>query len=131
MLNKITFTVLGAAFIFSTVAVVNAQSPVKKQKQSSPAKKQATRRVQNVKVEITEAGYQPSIFKLKRGVPARLTFVRRTEDECGKEVVIRAYNIRRALPLNKLVTINFTPRRTGSFSFVCGMDMMRGKVIVQ
>jgi len=35
------------------------------------------------------------------------------------------------LPLNQPVTIALTPRRAGTFDFACGMDMLRGKLIVQ
>lgn len=87
--------------------------------------------MQNIRISVTERGYQPESFKLKKGIPARVTFIRKTEDDCGKEVVFPAYNIKRILPLNTPVTIRFTPRRSGSFSFVCGMDMLGGKFIVQ
>lgn len=100
-------------------ANVFAQGKVKKQ------------RVQSVTVSLTQSGYQPTSFRLKKGIPARITFIRRTEDECGKEVVFPAYNIRRTLPLNEYVTIRFTPKKAGTFSFVCGMNMLRGKMIVQ
>lgn len=98
---------------------------------NSKKQKSAARKVQTVRISLTERGYQPETFRLKRGVPARIIFIRKTEDDCGKEVVFPAYNIKRKLPLNKPVTIRFTPRKAGSFSFICGMDMLRGNVIVQ
>jgi Cu+-exporting ATPase len=68
---------------------------------------------------------------LKRGVPAQLTIIRQSADECGEMIVFPVYNIRRRLPLGKPVVVRFTPRKTGSFGFMCGMDMMYGKIIVQ
>lgn len=97
----------------------------------SGSKKTVAQKVQNVRISLTERGYQPESFTLKKGIPARVTFIRKTEDDCGKEVVFPAYNIKRTLPLNTPVTIRFTPRKSGSFSFVCGMDMLSGKFIVQ
>lgn len=41
------------------------------------------------------------------------------------------FNIKRALPLNERVVVTFTPTKRGTFSFVCGMNMMRGELIVQ
>ncbi len=38
--------------------------------------------------------------------------------------------MRRALPLNEDVEIEFTPA-AGEIAFVCGMDMLRGTVVVQ
>lgn len=95
------------------------------------AKTQNASKAQSVKVELGENGYQPRSFTLKKGVPARVTFVRRIEETCGKEIAIPAYNIRRDLPLNKPVTVEFTPTKAGEFNFTCGMGMLRGTVIVQ
>jgi plastocyanin domain-containing protein len=113
------------AFTFAIlVSDVGAQRASKTQKRS-------IQKVQSVRINITERGYQPASFGLRKDIPARITFVRKTEDECGREIVIPAYNIRRELPVNKPVAVSFTPRKAGSFSFACGMDMMRGKVIVR
>ena len=87
--------------------------------------------VQTVRVEITEQGFTPSSFKLRRGVPARITFLRKTNATCATEVLISAYGINRTLPLNKAVVVNFTPKKSGEFNFVCGMNMMRGKIVVR
>lgn len=117
-----------ALFIFTFTFVFTADATAAPRKKSG---KPAARKVQNVRINLTERGYEPETFRLKKGVPARLTFVRTTEDDCGKELVIPAYNIRRELPLNRPVTVRFTPRKSGSFNFVCGMDMLRGKIIVR
>ncbi|MGH9769406.1 MAG: efflux RND transporter periplasmic adaptor subunit [Blastocatellia bacterium] len=88
-------------------------------------------RTQSVIVTLSEKGYQPESFKLRKGVPARVTFVRKVEATCGNEIVIAEYNIKRELPLNRAVAVEFTPTKTGEFKFACGMDMLRGKIIVQ
>jgi plastocyanin len=85
---------------------------------------------QTATVEITDKGYEPSSLKLKAGAPAKVTFVRKTDATCAKEVVIKEYNINRKLPLNEQVTVEFTPRK-GEFSFACGMDMIKGTLIVE
>jgi plastocyanin domain-containing protein len=87
-------------------------------------------KVQLASVELTTKGYQPESIGLKPDVPARITFVRRTDETCGKELVIRDYDIRRELPLNEPVVAEFTPRK-GEFTFACGMGMLKGKVIVR
>lgn len=86
---------------------------------------------QSATIKLTQAGYQPDTLKLQQGVPARLTFVRLTDKTCGKELLIPEYEIRRALPLNEPVIVEFTPRKSGEFVFTCGMGMLRGKLIVQ
>ena len=124
MKNKTIIAALFAVVIAIFSSSVNAQRTFKTQKQQ-------TRKIQSVRINLTERGYQPSSFRLKKGVPARVTFVRKTADECGEEIVFPAYNIRRTLPLNEAVTIRFTPRKAGTFSFACGMNMLHGKLIVR
>jgi plastocyanin domain-containing protein len=87
--------------------------------------------VQKRTVVLRGGLYHPASLRLKRGVPAQLTIIRKSADECGEVIVFPAYGIRRRLPLNKAVVVRFTPRKTGSFGFMCGMDMMYGKIIVQ
>jgi hypothetical protein len=36
-------------------------------------------------------GYQPSSVRLRTGIPARLTFIRKVEQTCGREIVIPGY----------------------------------------
>src|SRR5215813_9878835 len=88
-------------------------------------------RTQTVAVMLTEKGYQPDSFKLRKGIPARITFVRKVEATCGAEIVLAEYNIKRELPLNQPVVVEFTPSKTGEFKFACGMDMLRGKIFVK
>jgi plastocyanin domain-containing protein len=88
-------------------------------------------RVQTARIEINAQGYQPASVKLRRGVLAHVTFVRTTDATCVREIVLSDFNVRRELPLNKPVVVSFTPKKRGSFTFVCGMNMMRGALIVR
>lgn len=87
--------------------------------------------VQTARITVGEQGYDPSQVTVRAGVPARLTFVRMTDKTCGTAVVFPSLNIRRELPLNQPVEIEFTPQKTGNVEFVCGMNMLRGTVIVK
>lgn len=88
-------------------------------------------RVQKFTVKITERGFEPVSLTLRRGVQARITFVRNTDRTCATEVLIRDFGIKRDLPLNQPVVVTLTPNKKGEFDFTCGMNMMRGKLIVQ
>jgi plastocyanin domain-containing protein len=88
-------------------------------------------KVQTARVIVAEQGYKPDSIGLRRGIPARVTFVRQAEGTCGTEIVLPAQGIKRALPLNKPVVVGFTPNKSGEFSFTCGMGMLRGKIVVQ
>jgi membrane fusion protein, heavy metal efflux system len=87
--------------------------------------------VQTARITVGEQGYEPSRVNLKSGVPARLTFLRTTDKTCGTAVVFPSLNIRRELPLNQPVDIEFTPEKTGDIGFVCGMNMLHGNVVVE
>jgi multidrug efflux pump subunit AcrA (membrane-fusion protein) len=87
--------------------------------------------VQTAKVLVTEEGYEPAKLTLRAGVLARLTFVRTSDKTCGTDVVFPAFGIKRPLPLNEPVVIEFTPRTTGDVGFECGMKMLRGSIVVR
>jgi len=88
-------------------------------------------RVQTARIEINAQGYHPASVKLRRGVRARVTFVRTTDATCVREIVFPDLSVQRELPLNEPVVVSFTPKKRGSFTFVCGMNMMRGELIVR
>lgn len=87
--------------------------------------------VQTAKIAVTEKGFEPDRISLRAGVPARLTVVRMTDKTCGTEIVFPSLNIKRALPLNQAVVIEFTPAKAGDIAFDCGMNMLKGVVVVQ
>ena len=70
-------------------------------------------------------------LNLKAGVPVRITFTRKTDATCGTEVVFPDYKINKKLPLNEPVAVEFTPQKAGAVNFTCGMEMLRGQVVVQ
>jgi RND family efflux transporter MFP subunit len=86
--------------------------------------------VQSMRVEIGEQGFVPDRLTLRAGVPAQITFVRTTNNTCATEVVFPSLGVKRALPLNEPVTIEVTPAR-GELAFACGMDMLKGTVVVE
>jgi cobalt-zinc-cadmium efflux system membrane fusion protein len=86
---------------------------------------------QSAKVVVNEQGFEPAKVSLRAGMPARITFVRTTEKTCGTEVVFPSLNIKRALALNQPVQIEFTPSTTGEIAFACGMNMLKGVVVVE
>ncbi|MEO6392601.1 MAG: cupredoxin domain-containing protein [Pyrinomonadaceae bacterium] len=96
-----------------------------------PGEALAGPKIQRVTITINKDGFAPAGMKLRKGVPAQVTFLRTTDATCAKEIVLPDFGIRRALPLNEPVVISFTPNKRGTFTFVCGMDMLRGQLIVQ
>jgi len=101
---------------------------------SIQAQRQAKRKtpaIQRVTVALTEKGYEPTSLRLRRGVPAQVSFIRKVSATCGTQIVIADYDIKRALPLNEPVIVEFTPKTSGAFAFTCGMGMLRGSIVVR
>ena len=86
---------------------------------------------QEASVTVNESRFEPQRLTLEAGVPARVTFTRTSDKTCATAVVFPALNIRRDLPLNQQVAIEFTPDKPGEIAFTCGVNMLRGSIVVQ
>jgi plastocyanin len=82
------------------------------------------------KITVSASGYEPSQVSVKKGQPIKLAFYRADSNNCGGEVVFSKQNIKKILPVGETVLVEFTPIDTGEIAFACGMDMMRGKLVV-
>ena len=97
--KNIYWVILSVLFVLIVVSQINAQAKHKP-------------KTQTARVLISEQGYSRTTIRLRRGVPARITFLRTTDATCATEVVISDFGIRRSLPLNQSVTVNFTPKKS-------------------
>ena len=86
--------------------------------------------VQEVRV-IVKGGYSPDVIVVKQGAPVKLGFYRDETASCSEEIVFGDFGIARHLPAFQTTTIEFTPEKPGEFTFTCGMNMMRGKLVVE
>ena len=82
------------------------------------------------KITVSASGYEPSQVSVKKGQPVKLAFYRPDVAGCGSEVVFPKQNITKKLPVGETVLVEFTPGEAGEIAFACGMDMLRGKVVV-
>jgi RND family efflux transporter MFP subunit len=96
-----------------------------------PSSVSGTANIQSAKIVVNEQGFDPAKVALRTGTLARLTFLRTTDKTCGTEVVFPSLDIKRVLPLNDPVVIEFTPASAGDIAFACGMHVLRGTVVVQ
>jgi plastocyanin len=81
-------------------------------------------------IKVTSDGYEPATVPARKGQPVKLAFYRSDTENCGGELVVTKQNIKKKLPLGETVLVEFTPDETGEIAFACGMDMMRGKIVV-
>ncbi|HEY0379449.1 MAG TPA: cupredoxin domain-containing protein [Pyrinomonadaceae bacterium] len=86
--------------------------------------------VQEIKITV-KGGYSPDVVVVREHVPVRLNFYRDETASCSEQVIFQDFGISKHLPPFKTTAIEFTPDRAGEFTFMCGMSMMRGKLIVE
>lgn len=81
-----------------------------------------------VPITVDGAGYHPSTIHARVGQPLTLVFTRVSDQGCAQELLVPSLGVSRPLPLNEPVEIEVTP--TADVRFSCGMDMLRGQVVV-
>ena len=86
--------------------------------------------VQEIDVTV-RGGYQPATIVAKAGQLVRLKLTRRESTPCGEEVVLPDFGKRAHLPQDKTVPIEVKPLKPGEYEFTCGMNMYKGKLIVE
>lgn len=84
-----------------------------------------------IAISVDASGYHPSSVHAPAGKPVRLMFTRTSDDGCGHQLVFPTLGIQKDLPLKQPVTVDLTMPATGSVAFTCGMNMLRGSVVVQ
>jgi plastocyanin domain-containing protein len=84
-----------------------------------------------VEMKVTEKGFVPSRIQVKKGEPLHLVVTRKTEETCATELVIKDANLKKELPLNEPVAFDFTPEKAGEMTYVCGMNMVSGTLVVR
>jgi len=88
--------------------------------------------VASEKVDIlVDGGYKPSVIKIKKGQKITISLIRKDTNSCLEEFVLPDFKISKHLPLNQKIEIEITPNEAGEFPFHCGMNMFRGRIIVE
>ena len=87
-----------------------------------------------VDISITEHGFEPAKLSVQKGEETVLSFTRKTNKTCAKEVIIHVSDtekIEKKLPLNQAVAVNVTFPKNGEFKYACGMNMDSGIILVE
>ncbi len=140
-MNKLLNVLLVAVFALSAVflaacafgqpAVANNNQAVNAGDETADmGESEAENPAKTIKVSVLRSGFAPESIKVKKGQPVKLAFYRKDADNCGGEVVFPKLNIKKELPVGKTVLVAFTPQESGELAFTCGMNMMRGKIVV-
>lgn len=85
--------------------------------------------VQKIEI-VVDGGYKPELVRLKAGVPAEITFLRKSSSSCFDEVLLPDFGQQAKLPVNQPYTFALKPEKEGVFTYSCGMHMFFGKIEV-
>jgi plastocyanin domain-containing protein len=85
---------------------------------------------QRVRV-VVKGGYDPDVIVAEPGRPLKIDFYRDETESCSERVVFGDFGVSRSLPPFKTTTVEIDPKEPGEFVFTCGMNMLRGKLIVR
>ena len=83
-----------------------------------------------IDVRVTRKGFQPARIEVNANETVTLNITREVKITCAKKITVPSENIEKDLPLNKSVSIEFTPTKKGEIAFGCAMNHMLGGVIV-
>ena len=85
---------------------------------------------QEVRITV-RGGYDPDVIEVRAGRPVRLIFRREEVEGCSDTVLLPEWKITRKLPAHEETVVEFTPATAGEYEFTCGMQMLRGKIVVR
>ena len=86
--------------------------------------------VQEVRVMV-KGGYTPDTIVVRAGQAVRLQFYRDETADCSERVVFEDFGIDAALPAFQTTAVEFTPQEAGEYRFRCGMNMLKGLLVVE
>lgn len=86
--------------------------------------------VQEVRITV-KGGYTPDTIVVQAGKPVRLQFYRDETADCSERVVFERFDIDQQLPAFQTTAVEFTPEVPGEYPFRCGMNMLKGLLVVE
>ncbi len=100
---------------------------------AAPATSDTALQVASVKEQtIDVAGaFTPAAVTIPANTPMRLHFRRGDQPTCADEIVLPEMNMRKKIAANETVTFDIPAQQARTLNFTCGMDMMKGTVVVQ
>jgi thiol-disulfide isomerase/thioredoxin/plastocyanin len=106
-----------------------AEAPVKSQSEPLPTKPKPAVKPYRVEIVVTQKGFEPAEVKVPHGRPVTLVITRKTDKTCAQDIVIEGQV--KDLPLDKPVEIQLSFAKPGTVTYACGMNMIKGTLLVQ
>ena len=89
---------------------------------------QATSGIQKISVDLSSGSYDPSVLRLKAGVPAEITFGQ--SSGCTGYVQSSDLGFQADLTGGPQ-TVKLPALKAGTYGFACGMNMVTGQIVVE
>jgi len=124
--NGLIASLLVAGVLLTSACTANAAPPPPA---AAAPGKTAPAAGKTIEMAVTEKGFEPALVKVKKGEPVTLVITRKTDKTCATEIVIDEEKISTKLPLNKPVTVSFTPKKAGEIKYGCAMGKMISGVL--
>ena len=93
-------------------------------------KAQVKQGIQSVDIVI-DGGYTPDRIEVRSGEPVKLNFLRKDPSSCLEQVLLPDFDRALYLTLNQTTSVEIIPEKPGEYTFTCGMNMYRGKIIAK
>jgi plastocyanin domain-containing protein len=81
-------------------------------------------------IEVAGA-FKPASVTIPANTPVRLHFRRSDQPTCAEEIVFPELNLRKKIAASQTVTFDIPAQQARTINFACGMDMLKGTVVVQ
>ena len=98
---------------------------------AAPAQKAPAKAPQKVLITLPMDYKDKPAATVKAGQPVALTFYLKSEAGCGDTVVLPAAKWKKTLKVGEKATVIYTPTKSGPLAFQCGMNMMKGSLLVK
>jgi Cupredoxin-like domain len=83
------------------------------------------------RITVNKDGFVPNEVSFAQGSFSQLAFYRADSENCADEVVFKSLKIRKKLPVGEVVLVDLPKDFSGELNFACGMDMFKGKVLIE
>lgn len=75
--------------------------------------------------------FSPASLTIPANTPVRLNFRRSDKPTCAEEIVLPELNMRKKIAANETVTFELPAQPARALTFACGMNMLKGSIVVQ
>lgn len=86
--------------------------------------------VQRVSMKVLASSFEPSIIRVKAGIPVEWTIIGENPSGCTNRIIIPGADVSFPVPKGGSQVVRFTADEAGTIPFSCWMGMVRGQIVV-